>query len=161
MVCFSSTCEGFILRIAFRSNDFILWITKPINISWTIIQLWKAKVKEYCWLLILWSTNQIFEIILATSFVQFLNIVLTKEHFRWKFQSFYSFQFSVAFYIETSHLFCFAKQMIGFCMKCNTGLKWVKCWGLHCNGLLLWAICYCLQKYSTKYLFLFLFCCLE
>lgn len=110
-MCFSSTWEGFIVRIAFRSDDFILWITKHINISWTIIQLWKAKVKEYCWLLILWSTNQIFEIILATSFVQFLNIVLTKEHFRWKFQSFYSFQSSVAFYIETSHLFWFLYEM--------------------------------------------------
>lgn len=123
-MCFSSTCEGFILRIAFRSNDFILWITKPINMCWTIIQLWKAKVKEYCWLLILWSTNQIFEIILATSFVQFLNIVLTKEHFRWKFQSFYSFQSSVAFYIETSHLFCFANQITGFYLKRSNGLKW-------------------------------------
>ena len=33
---------------------------------------------------------------------------------------------SIAFYIETSHLFCFAKQMTGFYMKRNTGLKWVK-----------------------------------
>ena len=27
--------------------------------------------------------------------------------------------------METSHLFCRAKQMTGFYMKCNTGLKWV------------------------------------
>ena len=33
------------------------------------------------------------------------------------------FQPSVAFYIETSHLFCSAKEMTGFYMKCNTGLK--------------------------------------
>ena len=36
------------------------------------------------------------------------------------------FQPSVAFHIETSHLICKAKQMTGFYMKCNTGLKWVK-----------------------------------
>ena len=34
------------------------------------------------------------------------------------------FQPSVAFHIETSHLFCSAKQMTGFYMKHNTGLKW-------------------------------------
>ena len=33
---------------------------------------------------------------------------------------------NVAFHIETSHLFCFAKQVTGFYMKRNTGLKWVK-----------------------------------
>ena len=35
------------------------------------------------------------------------------------------FQPSVAFLIETSHLFCRAKQITGFYMKRNTGLKWV------------------------------------
>ena len=30
-----------------------------------------------------------------------------------------------AFHIETSHLFCRAKQITGFYMKRNTGLKWV------------------------------------
>ena len=34
------------------------------------------------------------------------------------------FQPSVMFHIETSHLFCRAKQMSGFYMKRNTGLKW-------------------------------------
>ena len=34
------------------------------------------------------------------------------------------FQHSVAFHMETSHLFCSAKQMTGFYMKHNTGLKW-------------------------------------
>ena len=29
------------------------------------------------------------------------------------------------FHIETSHLSCYANQVTGFCMKCNTGLKWV------------------------------------
>ena len=33
------------------------------------------------------------------------------------------FQSSVAFHIDTSHLFCSAKQMTGFCMKHNPGLK--------------------------------------
>ena len=33
------------------------------------------------------------------------------------------FQPSVAFLIETSHLICFANQMTGFKMKCNTGKK--------------------------------------
>ena len=33
------------------------------------------------------------------------------------------FQSSVAFHIETSHLFSSAKQMIGFYMKCNTWIK--------------------------------------
>ena len=36
------------------------------------------------------------------------------------------FQPSVAFYIETSHLIFIANQIIGFCMKWNTRLKWVK-----------------------------------
>ena len=35
------------------------------------------------------------------------------------------FQSSVAFHIDTSHLFCSAKQMTGFCMKHNPGLKLV------------------------------------
>ena len=34
--------------------------------------------------------------------------------------------FSVAFHKETSHLFCSAKQMIGFCMKRNNRLELVK-----------------------------------
>ena len=36
------------------------------------------------------------------------------------------FQPSVASHIETRHLFYRAKQMTGFYMKCNTGLKWGK-----------------------------------
>ena len=35
------------------------------------------------------------------------------------------FQPSVAFYIETSHLFFFVKQITGFYIECNTGLKCV------------------------------------
>ena len=35
------------------------------------------------------------------------------------------FQPIVAFHIETSHLFCSARQMASFYMKRNTGLKWV------------------------------------
>ena len=38
---------------------------------------------------------------------------------------FNSFQSSIAFHIETSHLFCRAKRMTGFYMKLNTCLKWV------------------------------------
>ena len=33
---------------------------------------------------------------------------------------------NVAFDIETNHLICKAKQMTGFYIKRNTGLKWVK-----------------------------------
>ena len=36
------------------------------------------------------------------------------------------FQHSVAFHIKTSHLTGSANKMIGFYMKCFTGLKWVK-----------------------------------
>ena len=32
---------------------------------------------------------------------------------------------SVVFHIESSHLICDAKQMTGFYIKCNTGLKWL------------------------------------
>ena len=32
---------------------------------------------------------------------------------------------TVAFHIETSHLICAVNQITGFCIKCNTGLKWV------------------------------------
>ena len=35
------------------------------------------------------------------------------------------FQPSAAFLVETSHLFCSAKQMSGFCMKRNSVLKLV------------------------------------
>ena len=35
------------------------------------------------------------------------------------------FQPSVAFHIETSHLFSSVKQMTGFYIKCNIGLEWV------------------------------------
>ena len=35
------------------------------------------------------------------------------------------FQSSVAFNIETSNLFCSAKQMTGFYIKRKTGLKWI------------------------------------
>ena len=35
------------------------------------------------------------------------------------------FQPNVLFHIETSHLFCRLKQMTGFYMKRNTGLKYV------------------------------------
>ena len=36
------------------------------------------------------------------------------------------FQPSVAFHIETSHLICNVILTIGFYMRCNTGLKWIK-----------------------------------
>ena len=36
------------------------------------------------------------------------------------------FQPSFAFHIETSHLFCSAKQLTGFYMKRNTELEWIK-----------------------------------
>ena len=36
------------------------------------------------------------------------------------------FQGSVAFHLETSHLFCRANQLTGFYMKRNTTLKWDK-----------------------------------
>ena len=43
----------------------------------------------------------------------------------------------VLFHIKTSHLFCSAKQMTGFYMKHNTGLKWVKnSWTLSMNSKL-------------------------
>ena len=42
------------------------------------------------------------------------------------------FQPSVIFHIETTHLFCYVKQMTGFYMKCNTTLKWIN-EGLKCN----------------------------
>ena len=36
------------------------------------------------------------------------------------------FQLSVMFHVEASHVFYRAKQMTGFYMKRNTGVKWVK-----------------------------------
>ena len=36
------------------------------------------------------------------------------------------YQLSVAFIVETSHLFCGAKQLTGVYMKLNTGLKRIK-----------------------------------
>ena len=46
--------------------------------------------------------------------------------FFFNFQQVNPFQPGVAFYIETSHIFCCAKQMTGFYMKRDTGLKWIK-----------------------------------
>ena len=40
---------------------------------------------------------------------------------------------NVAFHTENSHLNCFAKQITGFCMKCNTGLKWFRLKNIHHN----------------------------
>ena len=40
--------------------------------------------------------------------------------------SFNSLQANIAFHAKNSHLFCTTNQVTGFCMKCNTGLKWVK-----------------------------------
>ena len=34
---------------------------------------------------------------------------------------------SAAFHVQTSHLICNANQITGFYMKCNNGLKRVKC----------------------------------
>ena len=39
--------------------------------------------------------------------------------------AFNPFQPSVAFHVETSYLFCCAKQVTGFYMKCSTGLTLV------------------------------------
>ena len=33
---------------------------------------------------------------------------------------------NVLYHIESSYFFCRSKQMTGFYMKCNTGIKWVK-----------------------------------
>ena len=44
---------------------------------------------------------------------------------KWKSYAYNPFQ-TVTFYIETNYLFFSAKQMTGFYMKRNTGLKWVK-----------------------------------
>ena len=52
------------------------------------------------------------------------NKFLTNVQFR-KSSEFNSFQLSVAFHIETSHLACKANEVSGFYMKCNTRLKWV------------------------------------
>ena len=49
-----------------------------------------------------------------------------KIFFPEKPKEFNPFHPSVTFDAETSHLICIADQMIGFYMKCNTGLKWVK-----------------------------------
>ena len=54
--------------------------------------------------------------------------IVSNEHIRMKpFDVVYVFltHFSVAIHIETSNLFCRAKQMTGFYMKGNTELKWL------------------------------------
>ena len=57
-------------------------------------------------------------------FVVFLSLNLNKSMLAGKFYV-NPFQPSVAFNTETSHLICSPKQMTDFCMKRNTGLKWV------------------------------------
>ena len=41
------------------------------------------------------------------------------------FQLLWCFKLSLTS-VQTSHLICFANQVIGFFIQCNTGLKWVK-----------------------------------
>ena len=52
-------------------------------------------------------------------------IILRKPDSNFEMVEINLFQSSVAFHIETSHLFCSAKQMTGFYMKPTTGLKWI------------------------------------
>ena len=68
--------------------------------------------------------------------------------------TFNPFQSRVAFHIGTGHLIYTANQMTGFCVKCNTGLKWVKSIQLLKNSVLVTAFC-CLDnlpdiKYISK-----------
>ena len=51
------------------------------------------------------------------------------------------FKPSVAFHIETSHLFCKAKQMAGFYMKRNAGLKLVKYVEKGINSFIHFLVC--------------------
>ena len=44
----------------------------------------------------------------------------------WIIELTYLFKHNVAFHIETSYFICYAKQMTGFYLKYNTGLKLAK-----------------------------------
>ena len=57
---------------------------------------------------------------IASSWFSFLNI---------------SAQSSAAFHVETSHLICTTNKLTGFCMKCNTELKWVNLKSVSINSL--------------------------
>ena len=54
------------------------------------------------------------------------------------------FQPSIAFHIETSHLFWKTKQLTGFYMKRNTGMKLVDC-AMMVNGIFICLIFICLN----------------
>ena len=69
------------------------------------------------------------------------------ENFQDSVQYINRFSLSAAFNIETSHLFCWAKQMTGSYMKCYTGLKWVNLIFL----FILWTIHNCLSKTAMNF----------
>ena len=50
-------------------------------------------------------------------------VICHKVHVKVRLPPFNLFQPIVVFYVATNHLMCTANQMIGFYMKCNTGLN--------------------------------------
>ena len=68
-----------------------------------------------------------FEMILNTYLdIALVSLLLTlKNYFSDSKYGFNPFQLNVAFHVETSHFFYRKKQMTGFCMERNIGLKCV------------------------------------
>ena len=58
---------------------------------------------------------------------------------------------NIAIHIETSHLFCKAKQMTGFYMKCNTGLNLVN----HLKGYRKVLVEMYISSHTTKIVILY------
>ena len=85
----------------------------------------------------MWIWNWWSKTIFPMSWVSFSFILLDKEvlTFFLSLHNLKSFQLSVAFHIETGHLFCSTKQMTAFYIKRNTGLKWIKSisWKMHAS----------------------------
>ena len=104
-------------------------------IPWQIIFFLALILLQPIWTMWIW--NWWSKTIFPMSGVSFSFILLDKEvlTFFLSLHNLKSFQLSVAFHIETGHLFCSTKQMTAFYIKRNTGLKWIKSisWKMHAS----------------------------
>ena len=103
---------GFLLNKA-RSNNCASWLKNCGIPSFALKMKVKSRISQTMWQTMSW---------ILLSYLS-LTHGFTTDVSR---LSFNLFQPSVAFHIETSHLFCRVKKMTGFYIKRNAGLKWVK-----------------------------------
>ena len=101
-------------------EDLLLTCSYNLNISFQRMALWIKVLRselEHCCFKIHWMLGRAKGLKLATSFL----VTFGSKIFNGVIDT---FQPSVTFHIDTSHLISNANQMTDFYIKCNTGLKW-------------------------------------